>query len=207
MYQLRYVFCICSLLATSPAPAQRSEKVRVYGEAGVGLGSLCAVKATLSVLLQKHHELSAGYSGYVRRGRDIPDSWQEEPLFTKTFQFPWQTFSAATISYGYVWHAQKKTDKLRYVLRGSIATGQLSTPVHYRMIPGRLPHWESDYADTRLTAFALSLVAHYTPVKFVGLSAGLYGMFSERLNGGGVTVGWLVGNVGTRARSRKEADR
>jgi len=128
---------LLSLLAFQGyAQKEGTARVFVYSDIGAGGGSPNIFKPTANVLFLKRHELSFGYAYYERRGRDIPEDYDKRGLPSNRIIYPQESFSAATVTYGYVLYPKKRPYIVRYVLRAGVAVGHRASPYNYTLVNG-----------------------------------------------------------------------
>ena len=213
-----YLLSLALLLYTLTAAAQvypRSDKQAfVYTNTGFAIGSPAGIRLSLATLFNSHHEISLGYNYYSKKAHAIPGDYLESQgwNFGFTPAYPQDEWSGVAFTYGYVIYPRRHS-KLRYVLRAGVLAGTLTTPDQFTPraggfnlfgpknpppTPGYYSHTSTDHEGY---AFLLQPSMDYSPSRAFGLSLGAYGIFSDGMNGGGITAGILLGKVSNTRRA------
>ena len=194
------ILTICCLLPGHINFAQTAARTLIYGNISGDFGSPMGFRSTLSCLFARHHEVSAGFNYYSRRGRDIPEDYHSTGLFSNEELYPQQTYTGGRITYSYVLYPRRRADQIRLAIGAGIAYGRLSSPYNYVKNTGKgffsFTNWTNDIRDENQGMFLMNAMVHLTPCRGFGFSLGPYAVISDGFSGGGFSAGILFGKVG-----------
>lgn len=212
-YLLSLAFLLCMTTAAAQVYPASDEQVFVYANTGFALGSPSGLRFSLATLFASHHEISVGYNYYAKKSRETPSDYLENQGWNLGFTstFPQDDWSGLAITYGYVLYP-RGLPKHRCVLRAGVLAGTLTTPDEFTprysgfnlfgpKNPAPTPGYYS-YTRTGRNgyAFLLQPSIDYSPSRAFGLSLGAYAIFSDGMNGGGITASMLFGKVSNMRR-------
>lgn len=187
------------LLCLNICQAQHPNKTFIYGEVSSVVGSQFGLRASLSCLVEKHHEISFGYNFY---SRNSPHTHNNEGNLNPFDLFvPQQTYSGAMLTYSYILYPRRHLDLFRWKLGGGLGYGLLATLGD--LVATGINSFSTEIHHQPQPSISLNAGLQFTPTRGFGLSAGTFALLSDAFSGGGISFGILFGEVGNHRGSRK----
>jgi hypothetical protein len=168
----------------------------IYANVSARIAPLYGASISLASIIGKHHEISAGFTGYLQESPDYPPDFKCG--FCKHGLGNEGIYGVA-VNYGYVLYPHFRPGIFRFVLRAGVMLGQQGTINNFQPVTNPGPN-DDNYTFTNDYRPASALQLHPTLDialgRNPGISIGPYALFSRDFNGGGLTLGMLLGRVG-----------
>jgi len=157
------------------------------------IGDPYGLKFSTGAVLHKHHEIALSYNAYFRRSGYYPADYKP----SSPHGVPYEWINGFALNYGYVFYPNLLPKNLRIILQGGFLIGWQNYPRDFVPVANAGPYdnYTYNYDAQSVAAFVVTPTVEVSLTKAFAVTINPYGIFSERMTGYGVSVGFRVGRM------------
>ncbi len=189
------LYCCSTFVYAQTDSTAITAKIRypyIYAETGLSLGTHASAYADLNMVFQKDNIISLYYLNCGRNSPTVPKDYGTDFFGLQ----PLQIVSMYGITYGKVFYTNSPL--LRYVLKGGISAGTVSTPVNFVKVYGG-GWFGPDYSYTNDKQFTVGILLNpeieFPLGRYFGFTFGAFADINPISTVAGINLGLIFGKV------------